>query len=1517
MLSAHEDGAVLQPIAVGSDDEDEVATSSATTSLTSRALGRRRPIAVAAVGLAAVAATALLLKGGPTGRTSQPWEAESFVGLTAAAPAATGQICTDGLTMEFSMSVDYSGTGTEELLKSSTGGLSLTIGSAGPPGMGLLELTVQMLSFGELKVEQAVNLTELRVVTVSKRPQSICVAYAPQSMEPGKSRTECTFKPDLMPGVGFQLLPPGTLTLANSAVAKVYDFAQTEGSVPVSFVITGSQFEKNWNDEHAWGVIKDGAKSVLTRLAGAGAMQSMNAGLANVGGDVYCQATVLTEAREGFACKAQDSIAEAVRSGAFSKAVADYIKGAGLPNISNTVSAYAAVPAKPMKCKQVNCRHAEHRGTMLEADCLGATCEKQCCESSWDMGVLPAQKPLTVKDLGIVAGDMLPPAPAPAAAPVPPGASAPAPSTPGAPVPEVDNLLAGPGSLPEKLATDTSVSKAANFTSVAGVYSDGMDLNVGMLLSLSKAAWREERVILTSAHGAMTLTAMAGDGSGHGRVKFVGGLLGGKACVVMSDKMRAGVVVPRDYTVKLYKDAEQCCIETEPVPNLGKSRKVCSKKAKGEDSFQMLPVVDLVKPEALTDIDIKNLVQISGSLTMSFSITGLSYQKLTEQCKCVAEFEQAVRESVAFTAGLDIKDSQVSVALQRGAAWAGADAKVEQANQERHPLMSKVSPRTPTKEEEKGRMIGMEKLKQLLNGTAIKEFAFDGKPDTEKEAITMNTTERAKVMLGDLEKTIVGRSDATAGPRRLAPATATGTDLVALQVTIAGCDANCAAARTKLLSPDMNALLVSRINRVTGNGVAGSATVGPMAVDHKSCPSNPSKCLFVKCPDYMANTNPLSTCYGSSCKETCCAPAACYQVKCADGLVKNPKVNPRETCSDAEECADKCCSQMCSDYDCTKHGENLCPKSGREYALVKPSKAKHKCCHRQHCCDAATSWCISCRKCMDQKSFCRSLLWKWMPKVAAAATSPRKLLDVAPTEDEQKLAELLPGAATREEIEEDERQAAKMRANTIQNLHDHKRRLSEAPEDASAPRRLSAADERIKFLEGLEEKKKQAMALLLADKASPVASKTTSGAEALRKTWGEQWDNVVLQSKAADEGNPGQIIGCAPHIEVPCGYKRSAVFLHHRGCHQYPHKVNTVAILTDTTHAVSCGNDGVCFVWKIKSGAVAQAFFPDEPDFRGRVRTVSVMDDAAFILSGGEDRNRTLGGHAFIWDWIHGVEKKSLACEDNGRFLSSAELPIWRTSLLGCSDGFAYLWAWGDGEELKLPYYRRTIDEIIDAIKGRLKKYYAQNLNGWERWAIANNIRCKSDFHDWVYTIYPGLELTDQLKEALDMFYEHHSMGEIRSIAYVPACQRFVTASSDGKIRYWDSDSGKILRIMGGGHCGSYNAIAALPSKLQAVSGGADGFGRLWDLETGAQLLAMHMPGVAAPINAVAVFPGGTKVAFGHEDGYVRIWQLDQGTPTCSIYTGSAVRGLAINPSNPMGQIITANADGYAWVFDP
>merc|ERR1719229_784863 len=72
------------------------------------------------------------------------------------------------------------------------------------------------------------------------------------------------------------------------------------------------------------------------------------------------------------------------------------------------------------------------------------------------------------------------------------------------------------------------------------------------------------------------------------------------------------------------------------------------------------------------------------------------------------------------------------------------------------------------------------------------------------------------------------------------------------------------------------------------------------------------------------------------------------------------------------------------------------------------------------------------------------------------------------------------------------------------------------------------------------------------------------------------------------------------------------------------------------------------------------------------------------------------------------------------------------------------------------------------------------------------------------------------------------------------------------------------------------------------------------------------------PVRALAVIPGGNRVVVGSDDGYVRIWDINSGMLICAINTGGgAIRGLAVNPSNPIGQILVASTDGYVRVYNP
>lgn len=127
--------------------------------------------------------------------------------------------------------------------------------------------------------------------------------------------------------------------------------------------------------------------------------------------------------------------------------------------------------------------------------------------------------------------------------------------------------------------------------------------------------------------------------------------------------------------------------------------------------------------QGMSGIEIKHLVQTSGSITLSFGVSGLSWEKLTTTCRCADRVKLALEEAIAFAAGSDVDPSQVSVALQRGAA-SGASLAAREAMQ---PPQAVARQAPPSSEEEQDCKIGQEKLKLLLNGSSIPGEGADGK----------------------------------------------------------------------------------------------------------------------------------------------------------------------------------------------------------------------------------------------------------------------------------------------------------------------------------------------------------------------------------------------------------------------------------------------------------------------------------------------------------------------------------------------------------------------------------------------------------------------------------------------------------------------------------------------------------------------------------------------------------------------------------------------------------------------
>jgi len=414
----------------------------------------------------------------------------------------------------------------------------------------------------------------------------------------------------------------------------------------------------------------------------------------------------------------------------------------------------------------------------------------------------------------------------------------------------------------------------------------------------------------------------------------------------------------------------------------------------------------------------------------------------------------------------------------------------------------------------------------------------------------------------------------------------------------------------------------------------------------------------------------------------------------------------------------------------------------------------------------------------------------------------------------------------------------------------------------------------------------------------------------------KRWNAAVT---AAASKKKGLIAGCeAPAVSAVCSYTLASTFTmgHCKG----PTAVNTVQVLTDTENAVSCGDDGVCWVWKIRTGVPISVFVPDDlgdKEPRAPVRTVTVLHDATYILSAGQKTaDPEDGGRAYIWDWRKGFEIKSFDCK-KGTILSSAEMPAWRMTLLGCSDGFTTIWQWSSGAKMALPYHAHSSQDLKDAAAGRMQDYFENNIEGLNRLKITRAAHGMRSWLERLNKTHPEVSEIAQWKAAVYDKHHENRMGPVTSIAYTPTDLRFVTGSADGRVRLWDAASGTLLRIMHHGRSGKVNAVAAFPNVLQAASGGDDGVIRIWDLDTGLQLRQLYQ-GYGGPVLSLAVLPCGQRIVAGSEDGHIRIWDVDSGALLCGINTGGkAVNALAINPSNPAHQIISANADGIVRVYNP
>jgi WD40 repeat protein len=178
--------------------------------------------------------------------------------------------------------------------------------------------------------------------------------------------------------------------------------------------------------------------------------------------------------------------------------------------------------------------------------------------------------------------------------------------------------------------------------------------------------------------------------------------------------------------------------------------------------------------------------------------------------------------------------------------------------------------------------------------------------------------------------------------------------------------------------------------------------------------------------------------------------------------------------------------------------------------------------------------------------------------------------------------------------------------------------------------------------------------------------------------------------------------------------------------------------------------------------------------------------------------------------------------------------------------------------------------------------------------------------------------------------------SEVLGLAVSPD-GRLVAAGGDGKIWFWDAETGELHGEPLEGHDGGVTNVLFSPDGSLLLSSGADSTVRVWDVETREQDGEPLRVRGADGVRVLAVNPAGDRVAVLDSDGAVSVWDYDErdgprdvfppGTGRIAISKpgdriatadGSVIKIWDVNTGNQIGGDLTGHeGDVVALEFSP
>nr|AFB76151.1 hypothetical protein [Suillus grevillei] len=285
------------------------------------------------------------------------------------------------------------------------------------------------------------------------------------------------------------------------------------------------------------------------------------------------------------------------------------------------------------------------------------------------------------------------------------------------------------------------------------------------------------------------------------------------------------------------------------------------------------------------------------------------------------------------------------------------------------------------------------------------------------------------------------------------------------------------------------------------------------------------------------------------------------------------------------------------------------------------------------------------------------------------------------------------------------------------------------------------------------------------------------------------------------------------------------------------------AFFKDSRRVVTASYDYTLRIWDVEKGDLVGEPFKGH---RNWVKSVSISPDQTRIASGAESRVST--GTIIIWD----VESNQKVLQ-----LTNHKDSVWAVSFSP------------DGTKLASGSYDKTViiwDAITGAVLQTFKGYYSSVATV----AFSPNGQELASTTSGIIRIYR----TDNAEELLKINHDANSLWSrlIRSVAWSPDGQQFLSASEDQTIKFWNSSNGDQIGQPCIGHTHHITSLAISSGGSFIATSSNDTTVRLWSTKTHKQIgqSLEHDVGVYS----VTISPNEELLVSGDDDGVVSLWSI-------------------------------------------